>query len=345
MQIENYSIIILTITILAATPLRQLYFSVPKIKITETQEKKRIPFFDIAKGIAILAVVVIHIIWLFIINKEILEYHRILFHINNFLRFCIPFFFIISGILLPNKIPSLKNYFSKKITRLLIPYTLCVLFLGIFHAQGTLEIFQNFFTGKAAVPYYFMVVLFQMYLLYPILLKFRTSKFFLPIMFFISLGSYLFPQTWKLFEIPLVLRYLFFFAYGMNKREYFLYAKAKISDTFLWLLIFIASSALFFIFESYYFNVRLFFGISAFHLFFALKPFLEKRKCYFLGYLGENSLFIFLVHYGIQVLLFQIPNLSTLTKILLSFILSIFFSLIFAALYKKVQKIFFTFLH
>ena len=79
----------------------------------EFQKNGRLPFFDFLKGIAIIAVIFIHCF--IFIGKTFPDKTFYIHIVNNLFRFAVPFFFIISGILLtpPTKGKLKKFLYSK----------------------------------------------------------------------------------------------------------------------------------------------------------------------------------------------------------------------------------------
>jgi len=322
-----------------------LFFGASKKE--ETKKTDRILFFDFLKGLAIIAVIIIHISGFIIASFQDVKVGVSI--MNNFLRFAVPFFFIMSGILLDPDIKGrLKNFYSRKITRLVIPYTLCVIAVSLYWENSFIEFLKMFITGKAAVPYYFFIILFQFYLLYPLLLKIKDKKWFLLLTFLISLTFFLIPQTWKILGIPFFGKFLFFFAYGTHKRNYFL-ANNFNKKILYWIVLIIAFIVLMIFFPGRYFNVRLIYGIALFNLFFILKDRIRLKT--YLNQLiikfGQNSLWIFLIHYLIVKILGEtLPTqniwIYSSLLIILSLILSYWLAKLLDHLYKaginKLQK-------
>lgn len=294
------NLLILSTLILIFPVFWKVFFKPNKIS-SEIKPGRRILFFDFLKGIAIIAVIIIHVIKVslpfFLENQK-----NILYMANNILRFAVPFFFIISGILLT---PDLKNFYKRKIARLLIPYAICTIIIVIYYQFDFLKSLKLFITGKASLPYYFFIVLFQFYLLYPLLVKLRMKKWFLQITFLISLACYLLPQTWFIYGIPFFGKYLFFFAYGVQKREYFLENKYNKKQIHYWIILITAFIVLNFFLPGIYYNVRLIYGIALFNLIFILKDKINiKNKLNsIITKFGQNSLWIFLTHYLVVLIL------------------------------------------
>jgi peptidoglycan/LPS O-acetylase OafA/YrhL len=312
--------------------------------------KKREPFFDIVRGVAILAVIVIHLLYFYL--KADPNSHSFLLHtLNNLLRFAVPWFLITSGVLLEKSLPDAKSwikFYKKKINSLLPPY---LIMTGIVTAAAGLPILTGLWylaTGGALIPYYFLVVLAQCYIVYPLFLLTNDNKKIFLCLFFISLASAITPQLWYLHHIPFAGQYFFFFFYGIYKRNELLEIDGKPPKTGTWLSILLITTMLYILFPAYLYNASFMYSIPLLHVFYSLSEKMKQnvRFVSLLAKFGENSLWIFLLHYPITYLVFivcvklQIPFLL---KIILSSLVSISASFGLAVtvqtLYSKINKL------
>jgi len=337
---EILSTITILFVVIALPFLRKPFFSIPK-KETEINFD-RLPFFDFLKGIAIVAVICIHCIYQQILTLPLGHEHA-LFFLNNLLRFTIPFFFILSGVLLNPNEKNWKRFYTKKISRLLIPYILCVLAIGIYTEMPLKDVFLQSFTGRLALPYYFIIVLFQMYLFYPLFLRWKKYKWFLPLILGISVCSFFIPQTWLLFGIPTAFQYLFFFVYGIAKRDLFLSSNAQKQNAFPWVMMICIYIALLFFYPDYYYNTRYVYGPALIHIAFILKDKLYSQNTIgkFIEKLGKKSLWIFLTHYLIVLLTYKFFQ-NTINNYWINFFFLISFatfgSILFAFFIEKIYS-------
>ena len=117
---------------------------------------------DSIKGLAIIAVVTIHS-----------TFGENEFFVNHFLdvfsKFGVPMFIFISGYLMYRQKEIVKNqyyiYMRKRYYYIGIPYFLMTLIIAIFtHREGIIFL-KQLLTGSASVPYFFIAVIFQLYLM------------------------------------------------------------------------------------------------------------------------------------------------------------------------------------
>ncbi len=139
---------------------------------------------DILRAIAIIAVIIIHSISANIVPFIDLQPQlNFLIGADQLMRFCVPFFFAISGYLLAEKYLhekiSYSSFLKKRALRLIPPYLLWSGIIYFYLTQIAHEaypekynIFQIIFFGHADYDLYFIPALFYTYLLFPIILFF-----------------------------------------------------------------------------------------------------------------------------------------------------------------------------
>lgn len=284
------------ILVLAIPFLRKTFFQKDTSISTNEDKRERIVFFDFLRGLAILAVVIIHIGDVFLLVEGANLF--LIKTINNISRFAVPFFFIISGILLTRE-GGWLSFYRKKIIRIFLPFFIISSLIGLYNNSDLLSILHSFISGTASLPYYFMSVLLQFYILYPVLEKYSKKKHFLLITFLISFISFFLVNIWVVYKIPLFLRYLFFFAFGISQKDRFLsknyYLNNKQKLTFSILILWFLFYASYF--QVYFYNTLYFYAPALFVLFFLLKDNVNKKPLKLFSYLGRNSLWIYLIHY------------------------------------------------
>lgn len=337
----------------------------PAVLINVGNERQRVVDFDFMKGIGIIAVLVIHVMHVYGGYTDLYNPENNYFIINNIgnnvMRFTICWFILSSGILLkPIKFSKvdLIDFYFRKVLRILPPFFLMCFIID--YGKPLSDVFSNMVTGATDVPYYFVIVLFECYLLYPLLLKLEKFKYAVLTVFIVSLISYVIPDLWYINGVPVCLRYLFFFAYGVYNRKYFLNfsAESTLRETALsqnkWPLYFWISLIVYFniftiVYSERYYNTCFFYGIAAFHLFFYFKHKINFQNIFnrFLTYLGKISLWIFLTHFQIMLLVEKELNanysqmnfyLRHLVFFIISFTITIIVSSLMDKLYVLITK-------
>jgi surface polysaccharide O-acyltransferase-like enzyme len=140
--------------------------------------QERLYELDLLRIFAALAVIVIHT------SSNFFYFNQLGYYLNIFCRFAVPTFLLISGIVLQYSQNSgnefiTKVFLKKRLTKVVIPYfvwTIIYIFylnrhnihdllsLGIFKIIG-----ESFIFGTGASHLYFILIIIQMYFLYPIL--------------------------------------------------------------------------------------------------------------------------------------------------------------------------------
>jgi peptidoglycan/LPS O-acetylase OafA/YrhL len=276
----------------------------------------RYPVFDVVKGVAILAVVLIHVTFLFPV--EWVAFSQVVLDlINNLLRFAIPFFLAASGALLRPvryKIAELGRFYGSKVTRIIVPYVLVVGVMGWWQNAALTEIGWLALTGDMSTPFYFMSVLIQLYILFPFVQHVATRWAFVLFSLGVSVISGMVPFLAYAGEVPLFLPYLFFFVWGIYLRDA-LGTGAIPDQRWLWVGViglFVMVHALVGVERMY--NLRFFFGPAALLL---LYWWYTRRACSetlsrVLTYIGSISLWVFLFHFPILQLIRDtlLPHIS-----------------------------------
>ncbi len=334
MEMEAFSLLVLSLIAGAYILFIRLLGVIPStsffnVEIFKTKPDIREGFFDLAKGLAIIAVVVIHAVLLLNYFSDDLSVDYLAWseHINRLVRFAIPVFFICSGALLfleDTGKTSLKRFYFPKVKRLVIPYVIFSVFATFAFSQEpggfadrTIQALSDLFTGGALAPYWFIPVLFQLYLLYPILwyilvVKKMDSAKFLAGSFVISLLSYfLFTSYWfnlhgYMGDLVFFGPYLFFFAFGMVFKPLFFSGAERVRD---WMsetgFLYFASVILFVYFLigaidplTHYYNVRLIYGPTMILIILYIYPLLKNGKIgTLIERVGAQSLYIYLLHF------------------------------------------------
>ena len=160
--------------------------------------------------------------------------HIAIFVLNKTLGFCVPTFIFLSGFKLfksYEKRPlNTKSFLKRRFNKIAVPYFIAVLIYMIyFGSKGWLEdgIFKSVFLGTVSAHFYYIVILLQLYLLFPILFRLfkRHSRTTFLCSAIITLFCVIFLQSgyWDRFFGT----YIFYFVFGMFWAKYDLYEKIR----------------------------------------------------------------------------------------------------------------------
>ncbi|HEX9059812.1 MAG TPA: acyltransferase [Clostridia bacterium] len=141
--------------------------------------KKRYVEFDYIRVFAAISIIVIHATSRYIYDS------RMAYYANQFVRFAVPLFIILSGLLLFLSDGSQKsnalNFYKKRARKMIIPFAVWTAFYIIFSNIAVVKagkfglhdfialFFKGLIYGNGYDHLYFMTIIIQLYLLYPIL--------------------------------------------------------------------------------------------------------------------------------------------------------------------------------
>jgi len=203
---------------------------------------KRIQQLDFARVAAMLAVILIHVTGAYIGREsrvQILDMN-LAFILNQAARFAVPLFVLLSGVSLRlSETERTEHFYRRRILKTGVPYIFwfLVYFFLEDHPGLTVRSFlRAFFLGQAAPHLYFVIVIFQLYLLFPPLQKAAekaplkcvlgsfTVSFFIQKLFLLSkcgmdlIPRFIRPYLWLLFPT-----WLFYFTVGLTLTKNRLY--------------------------------------------------------------------------------------------------------------------------
>ncbi len=175
----------------------------------------RIKEVDFLKGIAILAVLLVHTSWNFIRANDLSEV--IIFNaiLNNFSRFAVPLFVFVSGVVLSYKYHqnfNIGSFYSKRIRSILpeyiifsVFYMLCeIVYLN--RMPTTKEVIINWIIGGYGYLW-FIVLIMQLYILFPFVINIykrynAKSQYLLLVSFVVEL-------LWSITDLGMPKEFLF----------------------------------------------------------------------------------------------------------------------------------------
>lgn len=170
---------------------------------------KHFAAFDYCRAFAAMSVVGIHVTStpIGIMEKSSLLF-QFFFILNRLITYSVPLFLIISAMLEAIQVRNkerinFKEFYIKKIKRVAVPYlvwSILYLFFYIFvmkyypaNTLLSLQLFDFLVLGKSAYHLYFLIILIQFYLVFPLVLKLRNirSEYYIPVIvanYFLQIG-------------------------------------------------------------------------------------------------------------------------------------------------------------
>ena len=313
-QLDVAVVSLLVLVVFAVRPLRDIYVSLPYRKRPATLSA-RVDTLDVLRGLAIIAVVLIHITFFY--RHLYTENLDLANQLNNMLRFAVPFFFIISGILVRplSNVYGWRELLSRKASQILLPYACCCLVLYLWSDLSPWDGFFLFLNGDFTVPYWFIPAFVQIFLLYPVMQAFESQRWFLPILFLFSYISHAVPGPLGIYGIPFVGRFLFMFGLGMRLRPWIAEGKFPTVPIKSMLCLIVLYGCVALSTGDRFYNGRLVYSVALFMLLFPLLGKLADgiiRSA--LSYIGKHTLWIYLTHFLIvgAVVHATFPLLDTL---------------------------------
>lgn len=185
---------------------------------------------DVLKAFAIVGVILIHVVStsLFYFDKSS-DHFKVSILVDQFFRFSVPLFVALSGYTLAVRYKGqkmeLSYFFRRRVARILPWYffwsVVILVYLKVTHWWNEVPHFplwKIIFLGKADYHLYFVAMIFQLYLLFPLLL-FLFKKFSIKFLLFLLFFEVIFYQILSSFsvgkiDLPVLLndqqQYLFF---------------------------------------------------------------------------------------------------------------------------------------
>lgn len=191
------------------------------------QEKVDIYAIDALRVVSILAVVLIHTTTRVLERTGYnLESFPLTLFLNQFARFAVPLFFMISGFVLElhyHLNESYLHYLKKRINRIIIPYVFwSALYYFLVYQKHSSGFIQALISGDASYQLYFIPSLLIFYIIFPFLhkiYKYFASPLILTLLgyleFYILYTDYYVGHLKNFFPINIVLFNFFIFILGM----------------------------------------------------------------------------------------------------------------------------------
>lgn len=197
----------------------------------EIMKTKRLSQITVMNALLCLFVVMIHLT--FSPLSELIigsAPHIMIFAVNKALSFSVPAFIFLSGFKLykcyTTRSLVVAQFLKRRTYKIVMPYFFAVLiYIAYFGIKGWLDgnIFEYLILGTISAHFYYIVVLVQLYLLFPLIFRLFTehSRTVFAVSAFITLFSVIFLNTgyWDRFFGT----YIFYFVFGMLWAKYDLY--------------------------------------------------------------------------------------------------------------------------
>ena len=204
---------------------------------------KRIEELDFARVIAMAAVITIHVTSTYIgYGSNILVMGmNLAFILNQLARFSVPLFILLSGasLELSASDDSFSGFLYKRFTKIGVPYLVWTAIYIIYKNQSALgtisfrSLLKTVLLGQAAPHLYFVVIIFQFYLLFPflrryinqapyqsVLFSFAVSYGIQKLFYFRRLGTDLIPSILQPYLWLLFPTWIFYFVAGAILSEH-----------------------------------------------------------------------------------------------------------------------------
>ena len=198
----------------------------------------RIDEIDFARVIAMISVITIHVTSNFINYKSNISFlgMNIAFILNQLSRFAVPLFILLSGISCGLKKPyaGTRRFLRGRLIKIGIPYLIWSIMYSLYNSHIDLSAWsftfflKSLLLGQAAPHLYFIVIIMQLYVLFPVLKKWVENSPYksLLVSFIISYGIQklyyflkfdfnLIPQSIHPYLWVLLPTWLFYFVMGL----------------------------------------------------------------------------------------------------------------------------------
>lgn len=307
--------------------------------------KERLQEFDILRAFCALSVIAIHV------TAGFAEASDVGYVWNQAMRYAVPMFIILSGFMLfhadrEKQKVSYVPFLQKRFKKVLIPYLLWTTFYVAYASRSQFDdwLVQNeaviplalwakhLVMGTGYVHLYFLLIICQLYILYPLLLRWvrQSPLLALSVSFVVTLASQMMiylHQTGVLvlpsIGIPYVILFplwLFFFVFGMLASFWKERWQIKLQGTeWLWVIVWLSSFALLLVDSSmtdtYASSIKptvILYTVSSYFFFYLLSlrvRIVGSRFNQLCNWLATHSFFIFLLHpLLLNQLVLHMPN-------------------------------------
>lgn len=335
-----------------------MYYTVKGDEFVIKTKIEKDMFWQMVRGLCIVSVVICHSINALAFDHSSFEYNYWLI-LRSVMNFPVALFFFLSGYFVKaEETLDYKSYLKTKLWRLLSPYIFWALVYTLidvaYFGFSPVEFVRDILSGGSAPQMYFMLVIIQLALLTPLLIKGLKNKTVRIILYFVTPINMILMYVYAIAGGPQMPRvgwlftaHLLFYIIGLDRN--------KIKFTSLRTAIILAVSALglriveSYILVSYLPNAEIFrfsiasilYPLTLINLLFAMKPKFMISSNNILSKLGNVSYGVFYIHF-IWILLLDRSGFNTaflpltqLVQVCLSLCLSIISIIIIRRLFGK----------
>ena len=294
----------------------------------------RLYYVDFIRVIGMYSIILIHVTSIFCPDNSTA------YIINQFSRFGVPIFFILSGISLYHTYPiidkkNISTYYKKRFITIVIPYLLWIIIYFVYEYRHNIEelftiealytVLQSIFLGKRHL--YFLIIMIQFYIIYPLIAKIISLKKYdkliiissLIITLYLNLAAFL--MRWYINITPFgdlaylylsVFSWLFYFILGIyfvkfNEKIKVFVNKNKGIILCLWVIMLMALIMESKLSNTYGSSIKptvFIYSILSFFIFYYLSEVIVKHApINILTWLSSQSFFVFLSHILVMELL------------------------------------------
>jgi surface polysaccharide O-acyltransferase-like enzyme len=186
------------------------------------------PELDYFRGLAIIAVITIHITTYYTRMPTITNLTLIYMTFIVLARYGVPVFLLVSGFVLYNRYNikfNLKEFYLKRYMSIIPPYIIFSVLYEIWNRRKiTTAFIPDLLTGGANQHLWFIILIVEIYIAYPVIMhvynffkNHRKTNYFLAAVFFIDIIYNTYMQSY--WFLPKMLGWLFYFVLGMSIRD------------------------------------------------------------------------------------------------------------------------------
>ncbi len=321
-------------------------------------------YTQLLRIILIIMVIIIHTTYVgqknFSEHLSLLSLDFFYVFLNQFSRFSVPLFVMISGYGLASKYSKeqidIKEFYKARFLKIGIPFVVWTIIFFLIKEEFRIDLefiqklFYYFTITGVDYHFYFFIIILQCYLVFPILIK-KNSKFLLAILFLLQIYNY-FPTdrivtflgfSYISFPSTFIFSWLFYFYSGIFIKKNEIIIVSKFQKYILYFIFIFFLGLLWMVLEYLYFSYNkipfyyfdhfhrysvLIYSLSFFNIYFLCAKFLENKtkSIEVINRLGNVTFSVYIFHTTLlRILDIYIMEYILLKTIVLIIILFLFF--------------------